>query len=511
MVHKPTVADLGFIRGRPVLVAGAGISGRAVITPLGDLGAQVTVTDTSADALARSAELGAETVPLDHLIGDADRVGEFALVVTSPGFRPDSPLLAAAAGAGVPVWGDIEFSWHVDRAALYGPPRRWLVVTGTNGKTTTTSMLNSILGAAGVPSAACGNIGLPVLEALRAESPRAEILAVELSSFQLYWAPSVRPEAGVVLNIAEDHLDWHGGMAGYVEAKARALTGAVGIVGLDDEVASSLLSTSPAERTVGFRIGPPGPGELGVENGHLVDRAFADSVQLAPESGILPPGPAGIADALAAAALARAVGVEPEAVARGLADHVVGPHRGATVGVFEGVTYVDDSKATNPHAAKPSVLAHDRVVWVAGGLLKGASVDELVREVENRLVGVVLLGRDATQIADALARHAPDVPVVHVDSGDDAGVIGNGEAGQSGVRRVRLPADTTSDSVMSVVVREAATMASAGDAVVLAPAAASLDMFTSYGHRGDSFAAAAAALAAETLAEISNESDVGGA
>ncbi|NLE79396.1 MAG: UDP-N-acetylmuramoyl-L-alanine--D-glutamate ligase [Rhodococcus sp.] len=490
------------MNGRAVLIAGAGISGRAAITPLQDLGARVTVTDTSADALTRCAQLGAETVPLDDLVGEPGRVAEFALVVTSPGFRPDSPVLSAAAGSGVPVWGDIEFSWHVDRAALYGPPRRWLVVTGTNGKTTTTSMLHSMLQAADIPSAACGNIGLPVLDALRADAPRAEVLAVELSSFQLYWAPSVRPEAGVVLNIAEDHLDWHGGMDGYVEAKSRALTGKVGVVGLDDAVASSLAKTSRAERTIGFRLGDPGDGELGVSEGYLLDRAFSDGVPLAPCEGILPAGPAGIADALAAAALARAVGIEPGSVAGGLAAHVVGPHRAATVGVFGGVEFVDDSKATNPHAAGPSILAHDRVVWVAGGLLKGASVDELVAEVGNRLVGVVLLGQDATQISDALARHAPNVPVVHVETGDDAEVIAEVGAtgGDGGVRRVVLPTGTDSDAVMAVVVRQAAGMATPGCSVVLAPAAASLDMFTSYGHRGDSFAAAAATL---------SESDIG--
>lgn len=491
MVDAMAGADLGRLKGRSVLVAGAGISGRATIAPLHHLGAQVTVTDTSADALARCAELGAETVPLDDLVGAPGRIADFALVVTSPGFRPDAPILSAAAGAGVPVWGDIEFSWHVDRAAIYGAPRRWLVVTGTNGKTTTTSMLHSILQAAGIPSAACGNIGVPVLDALRADAPSAEVLAVELSSFQLYWAPSVRPEAGVVLNVAEDHLDWHGGMDGYVEAKARALTGTVGVIGLDDPVASTLAATSRARRTIGFRIGEPGRDEFGVFEGHLVDRAFGDDVRLAPVDGILPAGPAGIADAAAAAALARAVGVEAEAIARGLADHVVGPHRAAAVGVIGGVEFVDDSKATNPHAAGPSILAHARVVWVAGGLLKGASVDELVAEVAHHLVGVVLLGCDAAQIADALARHAPNVPVVHVLTGDDEEVT---EDGRTGAQQLVLPAGTDSDAVMGAVVRQAAAMAASGDAVVLAPAAASLDMFTSYGHRGDSFAAAAATL-----------------
>jgi UDP-N-acetylmuramoylalanine--D-glutamate ligase len=201
-------------------------------------------------------------------------------------------------------------------------------------------------------------------------------------------------------------------------------------------------------------------------------------------------------DALAAAALARAIGVPPDAVAAGLAAHVVGPHRAALVAEVGGVTFVDDSKATNPHAARPSILAHERVVWIAGGLLKGARVDDLVREVASRLAGAVLLGRDAMQIAESLARHAPEVPVVTVETGDDAGVSA---VPQTATHRVVLPADTDSDAVMGVVVREAAALATAGDSVVLAPAAASLDMFASYGHRGDSFTDAVGRLDASDI------------
>lgn len=490
-------AGLGRLRDAAVLVTGAGISGRAVIAPLHDLGARVTVTDTNADALARCAELGATTVLLDDLVADPRGLAGYELVITSPGFRPDAPVLAAAAEAGVPVWGDIEFSWRVDRAGRYGPPRRWLVVTGTNGKTTTTSMLHSILEAAGIPSEACGNIGLPVLDALRAEQPRAEVLAVELSSFQLYWAPSVRPAAGVVLNIAEDHLDWHGGMPGYIDAKAQALAGDVAVVGLDDAIAASLADRDRGGRTVGFRLGPPARDELGVVDGTLVDRAFDDAVDGAALIGadeISPPGPAGVCDALAAAALARAIGVSAAAVGAGLRAHRVGPHRAELVREVAGVVFVDDSKATNPHAARSSILARRSVVWIAGGLLKGARVDDLVVEVADRLAGAVLIGRDAAEIADALTRHAPEVPVVHIRSGDDADMA----ARTSGTARLDLPR-ADADTVMAEAVRAAAALAAPGDAVLLAPAAASLDMFDSYGHRGRSFADAARALSADRI------------
>ncbi|MFC9790006.1 UDP-N-acetylmuramoyl-L-alanine--D-glutamate ligase [Rhodococcus sp. NPDC127528] len=480
---SPLPTDLSRLAGQRVLVTGARVSGLALIAPLRDLGAEVVLADGDAGLLdAAARDHGVEVCTPEQAIADLSR---FALVVTSPGWRPDAPVLAAAAAAGVPVWGDVEFAWRLDRAEFYGPARRWLVVTGTNGKTTTTSMLESILRAAAIPAVACGNIGLPITEALRAGrgedgSPRNQVLAVELSSFQLHWAPSVHPAAGAVLNIAEDHLDWHGGMRGYIDAKAQALTGDVAVLGLDDPVAASLGDRGGAGRTVGFRLGVPTAGELGVDGDRLVDRAFATAETLALTEEITPPGPAGLMDALAAAALARSIGVSPDAVREGLRSYQVGPHRAALVAEVGGVTYVDDSKATNPHAARVSILAHPRVVWVAGGLLKGASVDELVEEVAGRLVGAVLLGRDATQIAAALSRHAPQVPVVRVDQGHDD----------------QVTTTDAPDAVMARAVEAAAAMARPGDTVLLAPAAASLDMFADYGHRGRSFADAVLRLGA---------------
>lgn len=465
------------LRGTAVLVTGAGISGRALVAPLRDLGAEVTLTDGNVDALAVAGdELDVRTCTPDRAVAEIDR---YALVVTSPGWRPDTPVLAAAAAVGTPIWGDVEFAWHLDRAEVYGPARRWLVVTGTNGKTTTTSMLESILQAAGTTAVACGNIGLPVTDALRSREPRHDVLAVELSSFQLHWAPSVHPTAGAVLNIAEDHLDWHGGMDGYVDAKARALTGGVAVLGLDDPVAAGLRERRAAARTVGFRLGVPAADELGIVDGRLVDRAFGDGVTLADVEDVTPPGPAGLMDALAAAALARAVGAPANAVRDGLRGYRVGPHRAAFVAETDGVTYIDDSKATNPHAARTSLLAHPRVVWIAGGLLKGARVGDLVAEVADRLVAAVLFGQDAGEIADALARHAPHVPVLRVQPGHD-----------DQVRTTDTP-----DAVMARAVQVAAGAAAPGDVVLLAPAAASLDMFTDYGHRGRSFAAAVHVLA----------------
>ena len=333
----------------------------------------------------------------------------------------------------MPIWGDVELAWRLDSAAWFGPPRRWLVVTGTNGKTTTTSMLHAMLIADGRRAILCGNIGNPVLDVLAEPS---DILAVELSSFQLHWAPSLRPEAGVVLNVAEDHLDWHGTLEDYARDKARVLNGGVAVVGLDDPVASALLDTAAAPVRVGFRLGEPAAGELGVRDGVLVDNAFGDGVALAEAASIPVAGPVGVLNALAAASLARAVGVAPAAIADALAGFELGRHRAEVVATVDGVTFVDDSKATNPHAAQASISAYPRVVWVAGGLLKGASVAELVQQVANRLVGVVLIGRDRSLVADALSRHAPDVPVVELVTGEDSGVVETTESGVSPVTRV---------------------------------------------------------------------------
>jgi len=477
------------LSGADVLVAGARVTGRAILAALTPLGARATLTDDSPSALTAFAQRGVEVIDAANA---AERISDYDLVVTSPGLPPTAPVLAAAAVAGVPVWGDVELAWRLDSSGRYGPPRRWLVVTGTNGKTTTTSMLHAMLVAAGRRALLCGNIGDPVLDVL--DQP-AELMAVELSSFQLHWAPSLRPEAGVVLNVAEDHLDWHGTMEAYARDKARVLDGRVAVVGLDDPVAAGLLSTAGASVRVGFRLGEPAQGELGVRDGVLVDNAFGEQLELAQATSIPVAGPVGVLDALAAAALARAVDTAPEAIARALAGFQVGRHRAEVVGNADGVTYVDDSKATNPHAAQASITAYPRVVWIAGGLLKGASVDELVATAAKRLVGAVLIGRDRSLIRDALSRHAPDVPVVELVTGEDSGVPGViGSTVNCVTRVIDVGGRSVSDAVMAAVVEAARGLAGPGDTVLLAPAGASFDQFSGYGQRGDAFASAVSAL-----------------
>jgi UDP-N-acetylmuramoylalanine--D-glutamate ligase len=365
------------------------------------------------------------------------------------------------------VIGEVELAWRL-RPAHAAP---WLALTGTNGKTTTVHMLSSVLRAAGHRTVAAGNVGLPLLDAVLAPEPY-DVLAVELSSFQLHWAPGVRPHTGAILNLADDHTDWHGSFQDYVLAKARVFDADVSVGNADDEVVRTLLNRARGRR-VSFTLNVPRPGEVGVVEDLLVDRAFPDvegeATELAALRDLATPGLHNVANALAAATMARSFGVPASAVRAGLRAFEPQPHRNTVVAVVDGVTWVDDSKATNPHAAAASLASYDPVVWVAGGLLKGADVDDLVRRSASRLRGAVLLGTDRAVIRDALARHAPDVPVVEV---------------------ARL--DT---GAMQEVVTAARALARSGDTVLLAPAAASMDCFRDYAERGDLFAEAVRALA----------------
>jgi UDP-N-acetylmuramoylalanine--D-glutamate ligase len=463
------------------VVAGFGVSGFAAADNLTHLGAQVTAVDEQVDGheeeatllevLGAKVRLGAGTTAT--LPDDVD------VVVTSPGWRPSAPLLAQAAARGIPVWGEVELAWRL-RDPDHAAP--WLAVTGTNGKTTTVQMLESILAAAGLRSAAVGNVGRPVTEAVMDPTPY-DVLAVELSSFQLHYTRSLSCEAAVVLNVAEDHLDWYTGEAGMAEYAAdkgriyeRAQRACVYNVA-DPETERLVREADVVEgaRAVGFTLSTPAVGMVGVVEDLLVDRAFiaerrTSAAELCAIGDLASPAPHVVSNALAAAALARAHGVSQAAVRDGLRAFRFDGHRIATVAVLDDVTWVDDSKATNPHAAQSSLQAYDHVVWVAGGLAKGARFDDLVTAVRDRLRGVVLLGRDRDVIADALSRHAPDVPVIDTGGGETE----------------RDPHGGTGP--MERVVEAAARLARPGDAVLLAPGCASQDMFRNYAERGDAFA-----------------------
>lgn len=464
-------------QGKRVTVAGLGVSGIPAARVLHGLGAVVTVVNDGDDERSRAQAAELEAAGITVRLGDgATLPAGTELIVTTPGWKPDKPLFLAAAEAGVPVWGDVELAWR-----LRGPGAApWLAVTGTNGKTTTVRMLASILEAAGLRTAAVGNIGVSLLDAVLGEE-EYDVLAVELSSYQLHWAPSLRAHSAAVLNLAPDHLDWHGSMQAYAADKGRIYEGntVACVYNAADGATEDLVREADVEegcRAIGFTLGTPGPSQLGVVDGILVDRAFVENRQqqaqeLAEVADVNPPAPHNIANALAAAALARAYGVAPAAVRDGLRNFRPDPHRIERVEDVDGVGYIDDSKATNTHAAEASLAAYDPIVWIAGGLAKGATFDDIVEKSAKRLRAVVLIGADRALIREALARHAPEVPVVDLDR--------------------------TDTGAMSAAVSEAARLARPGDTVLLAPACASMDMFANYNKRGEAFADAVRALAAE--------------
>ncbi|MFC8129489.1 UDP-N-acetylmuramoyl-L-alanine--D-glutamate ligase [Streptomyces sp. NPDC057302] len=466
-------------QGKNVTVAGLGVSGIPAARVLHGLGAVVTVVNDGDDERSRTQaeELTAEGITVR--LGDGATLPEGTeLIVTTPGWQPDKPLFAAAAAAGVEVWGDVELAWRLrGRDGKEAAP--WLAVTGTNGKTTTVRMLASILEAAGLRTAAVGNIGVSLLDVVTGDEPY-DVLAVELSSYQLHWAPSLRAHSATVLNLAPDHLDWHGSMEAYAADKGRVYEGnqVACVYNLADKATEDLVRAADVEegcRAIGFTLNAPAPSQLGVVDGILVDRAFVPDRQkqaqeLAEISDVQPPAPHNIANALAAAALARAYGVPATAVRDGLRAFRPDAHRIEHVADVADVAYVDDSKATNTHAAEASLAAYESIVWIAGGLAKGATFDELVTKSAKRLRGVVLIGADRALIREALARHAPEVPVVDLDR--------------------------TDTGAMSDAVRQAARLAEPGDTVLMAPACASMDMFTNYNKRGDAFADAVRELGA---------------
>lgn len=459
-----------------VVVAGLGSAGFAAADALLELGASVRVVDAAettvtADRAGLLETLGA-TVELGR--APSERLGPADLVIASPGWHPDAALFSQAGAAGVPIWGDVELAWRLMHPDKVVP---WLGVTGTNGKTTTTLMLHAMLSADGRRSAAAGNIGLPIVEALR-DPAGCDVLVVELSSFQLHWMQTVALESAVCLNLHEDHLEWYAyaadPMAAYRQDKARVYQNVTNacVYNEAEPVTREMVEqadVADGTRAIGFTLGVPAISMVGVVDGLIVDRAFVDrradsALPLADVSDVVPSAPHVLANAVAAAALARSVGVKATAVAAGLRGAAPGHHRIETVALAGSVTWVDDSKATNPHAADASLTAFEQVVWIAGGQTKGTHFDDLVAKHQHRLRAAVVLGVDRGDVVAALARQAPQVPVVVLDG--------------------------TSRAVMAQAVEAAVRLARPGDTVLLAPGAASLDIWTGYDQRGDDFVVA---------------------
>lgn len=485
--------------GLRVVVTGIGVSGFAAADTLIELGTRVVVVDAATSETARAQ---ADTLKIvgaaDVLLGDeaVSRIPKIdgalpELIVTSPGWRPDQALLAAAARAHIPVWGDVELAWRL-RVREGHKTADWLTITGTNGKTTTVGLTEAMLQAAGLKAIAVGNVGTPILDALR-DPVEYDVFAVELSSFQLHWAESLSPVASVCLNVAEDHVDWHGSYTSYLADKAKVFERTQKACIFNAEQIETERMVEHADvvegcRAVGFTTLTPAISMLGVVEGLLVDRAFIaerkdSAAELASMADLGEFAPRHmVANALAAAALVRAYGVDAKAVRQGIRNYVPGNHRIQPVARQNGVLWINDSKATNPHAASASLATFENVVWIAGGLSKGVSYEDLVRDHASRLKAVVLIGTDTEALALALGRHAPDVPVIAAAAGDTENMQTAAEGGA-----VAGSSPDSGGAIMSRAVASAAQLAAPGDTVLMAPAAASMDQFSSYAHRGDAF------------------------
>ena len=459
------------------VVYGLGVSGFSVADTLNELGAQVLVVADKAEAEVVDI---LDVLGVEHLIGkDSANVQErFAaftpdVLITSPGIRPDNSLIVQARAAGIQVWTDIDLAWRVRDKA--GVASQWICITGTNGKTTVTQLVEKMLVTAGIKAAACGNIGIPILDVVR-DPAGFEVLVVELSSFQLEYINSIEPMASVVLNLAQDHLDWHGSMNQYGLAKGKIYnnTKVCCVYNAGDKTTSELLQAAvntDSAQAVGFTVNTPAPNEIGWVEDILVDRAFVDDPSVALELASLSDlnssivlSPHLMSNIAAAASLARAAGVQPSEIATALQQFELDAHRIQLVVAKDGISWVDDSKATNPHAAAAALASFDSVVWVVGGLLKGVDISDLVSRYASKVRAAIVIGLDRAPVLDAFAKLAPSTQVFEIVS----------EPGE----------------IMNEVVRIAKDVAREGDTVLLAPAAASMDQFKDYAQRGEFFATA---------------------
>ena len=444
--------------GKNILVLGTGVTGTSVARFLQASGAKVTLTDDNSENAVKP---------------DQVDLSSFDAVVVSPGWRQDHPLVAQILNSPIELLNEIDIAWNLRSARA--PHQKWIALTGTNGKTTTVEMTAAILQTAGINAVACGNVGDTVIDAVDRDNPY-DVLVLELSSFQLHWAREASFTAAAILNIADDHLDWHGSFEAYAQAKFSILDRCETAILNADDGPVVLGANRFAGRKIFFSLDTPAPGEIGVVEELLIDRAFVADPQEASMIceliDIVPTVPHNVSNALAAAGLALSLDVPHEAIQKALQSFRPGRHRIETVHEADGITWVDDSKATNPHAAAASLMSHLSVVWIAGGLAKGADMEALVERCAARIKAAILIGADRDLIEAALIKYAPDIPRILVNAPSEYSRGGE------------------SNSLMELIVQAAAEHASSGDAVLLAPACASMDQFISYADRGERFAVA---------------------
>lgn len=414
-----------------VLILGAGVSGLAAARLAQAQGMAVTVYDERTDVEVPN--IGLATGSWDPIL-----LHGVDVVVASPGFSERSLPVTEVLESGIPIWSEIEFaSRHLQSPVA--------AVTGTNGKTSVTEATAAMLDASGLDAPATGNIGAPLSDFT---DHAYDALVVEVSSFQLRFTEEFHPVAAAITNVAVDHLDWHGSAFSYREAKAKIYANQTGddflVYDADDPGARDLAQDAPSElfAVSGARVPEDGGG---FDGRSLRVRDVAIDV-----SDLKSQDPIHLVNLACAAALALRVGATSEGVAEGAISFQPGAHRRSLVADTDGVRWVNDSKATNPHAAIASVRAHGNVILIAGGLAKGIDLTPLA--IEGNVKMLVGIGEAGPGIVEAAG-----------DRGRLAGTL-------------------------EIAVEVAARAAEPGDTVLLAPGCASFDQFTSYGARGDRFA-----------------------
>ena len=424
------------MNGKKVLVLGGGVTGSSVAKYLISKGANIKVADEKPNEFP------------EHPINDLQNLN-YDFAVVSPGWKEDHPLVLALQNKNIPITNEIDLAWHEKPAG-----QRWVAITGTNGKTSTTELASAMI----PNSTACGNVGKTVIDSIN-EGYR--VLVLELSSFQIHWMREAQFEAIAILNIADDHTDWHGSFANYTSDKVKLLAHTESaILNAEDSIVVKATQGWHGRKTF-FSLETPEPGEIGLVEELLVDRAFVpdpmEAGVIAELNEVMPTVPHNVANALAAAGVARAIGVDLIVIRMAIAKFRPGRHRIEIVLEKDGITWVNDSKATNPHAALASLLACNKAIWIAGGLAKGASMIELVERAKSRIKHALLIGTDRELIAIELKKAG--ISFENIDGPE----------------------------VMKIAIAKAKEIATSGDTVLLAPACASMDQFKSYADRGDQF------------------------
>ncbi len=441
---------------RRSLVLGLGITGVAAAAYLSEIGDDVTIVDNAWTAtIERRAEdmrvAGMRVIAGRDSASQTEAQAALAaseLLVVSPGVPPTNPLLSAARNLRIPTWSEIELGFHATVAPI-------VAVTGTNGKTTVASMLGSIFEAAGIPTVVCGNVGVPMIT-VATGVPREGVVVVEVSSFQLLLTDAFHARCGVLLNIAQDHLDWHADMAEYQNSKARIWSNQtvddLALANAMDPIVTEMVSRATG-RIATFACDRLPQRGAGVSDGVLVAATDNGFVEVMAVDELGSTAPHDVANAAASIAVATDMDVPTDTIAEAIAGFERPPHRRENVATIDGVTFVNDSKATNPHATTAAVGSYDSIVLIAGGYNKGLDLSPIFAAVGG-IRSVVAIG-DAAPDIERLANEA------------------------------RLEVTRAHD--MPTAVERSFEFAHVGDTVLLSPACASFDWYENYRERGTDF------------------------